>query len=60
MEKQLLSTGDVLELLGLEKTQRHKVEYMVEAGMLKPLRLRKMVHWRFRRADVVTLIGGAA
>ena len=60
MRKQLLSTGDVLELMGLEKTQWHKVRYMVQTGALRRARVRGMVQWRFRRADVEELIGGAA
>lgn len=57
MAKQILTTGDVLEMLGLEKSQRYKVEYMVETRVLRPMKTRRRRWWRFRRADVLALLG---
>lgn len=49
MKKQLLKRADVLEWTGLSVDQYRK---MVEAGVLKPLRMKGFKKWWFRRVDV--------
>jgi hypothetical protein len=58
MTKQILTTGDVLEMLGLAKTQRQTVRTMVETKVLRPMKTRGK-WWRFRRAEVLAVIGKA-
>jgi hypothetical protein len=57
MKKQILSRRDVMDLLGLDPGEVRAYRKYVQAGLLKPLRLRGFKHRRFRRVDVLQAFG---